>query len=79
MRIELKAKLSDMPGRLDKYQLIVGDDHLSLTYNYDIHSDRTGITSLLNDLSECGIQIKDVQTKQSSLEEIFVDLLEMKA
>ena len=76
MRIELKSALSDVPAKLDKYGLVPADDGMALTYSYDARGERTGITSLLNDLSENGIQISDVQTFQSSLEEIFVDLIE---
>ncbi|MEM7289953.1 MAG: ABC transporter ATP-binding protein [Pseudomonadota bacterium] len=76
MRIELKSMIADMPTKLDKYGLVPSDDRMALTYTYDARGERTGITSLLNDINASGIQIADVQTFQSSLEEIFVDLLE---
>ena len=44
-------------------------------YSYDTNADRTGITKLLSDLSGAGLQMSDLQTRQSSLEEIFVDLV----
>ena len=48
---------------------------MSLTYTYDTRAERTGITRLLQDLAETGITLRDIQTKESSLEEIFVDLV----
>jgi ABC-2 type transport system ATP-binding protein len=46
-----------------------------LTYTYDTKSERTGITALLKDLSDAGIRFNDLQTRQSSLEDIFVTLV----
>ena len=46
-----------------------------MTYNYDTKGDRTGITSLLSDLRGAGIRISDLDTRQSSLEDIFVSLV----
>jgi ABC-2 type transport system ATP-binding protein len=48
---------------------------MELVYTYDTQSERTGITTLLGDLSQAGIRFRDLQTKQSSLEEIFVGLV----
>ena len=76
MRIELKSEVADIPAHLDKYKLVPAEDRMALTYHYDIRGERTGITSLLNDLSKSNILISDIQTYQSSLEEIFVDLVE---
>ena len=78
MRIDLRSELKTVPQRLMKYGLQQSQDRMSLTYQYDVRGERTGITSLLNDLSESNILIRDVQTFQSSLEEIFVDLVEAK-
>lgn len=78
MLIELKSRLTNIPQHLEKYDLSASDDGLALTYTYDVRGERTGITSLLNDLSESNILISDIQTFQSSLEEIFVDLVEAK-
>ena len=47
-----------------------------MTYTYDVNSERTGITGLLNDLQAAGLQMRDVQTQQSSLEDIFVGLVQ---
>ncbi len=75
MRIELQAPLETVPDSLSGYELHRGEDGCSLTYTYDTQADRTGITALLNDLNKAEIRIRDVQTDQSSLEEIFVDLV----
>jgi ABC-2 type transport system ATP-binding protein len=48
---------------------------MALVYTYDTQSERTGITALLGDLNRAGIRFKDLHTKQSSLEEIFVNLV----
>ena len=45
-------------------------------YSYDVKADRTGITKLLSDVSRAGLVLRDLQTKQSSLEEIFVNLVQ---
>jgi ABC-2 type transport system ATP-binding protein len=65
----------DIPDVLSHYKLELGADKDSLIYTYDIHSDRTGITKLLADLASTGLVLRDLQTQQSSLEDIFVDLV----
>ena len=75
MRIELQAPLDAVPDSLSGYELDRAEDGCSPTYTYDTQADRTGITALLNDLNKAEIRIRDVQTNQSSLEEIFVDLV----
>ncbi len=75
MRIDLQAPLDDLPDGLSGYELERAEDGSFLTYTYDTQADRTGITALLNDLGKAGIRIRDVQTQQSSLEQIFVDLV----
>ncbi len=76
--IELKEPADQLPTKLKKLPLELNSDGLSLTYTYDINADASGITSLLQDLKEEGLQMKDLQTTQSSLEEIFVDLVSRK-
>jgi len=73
--LELNKKLEDLPADFDDYNLEVSDDGMQLIYTYDIHMDRTGITSLLSRLSDKGIRFRDLDTKQSSLEDIFVTLV----
>ncbi|MCR9137760.1 MAG: ABC transporter ATP-binding protein [Alphaproteobacteria bacterium] len=75
MRIDLQAPLDELPENLSNYELERAEDGTYLTYVYDTQADRTGITALLNDLGDAGIRIRDVQTQQSSLEQIFVDLV----
>jgi ABC-2 type transport system ATP-binding protein len=75
MRIDLHAPVGEIPGSLARYGLERSPDGLSLTYVYDRAAAHTGITSLLNDIREAGLGLRDVQTTQSSLEQIFVDLL----
>ena len=53
-------------------------DGSELTYTYDRHGQRTGITTLLAELSQAGIRFKDLQTRQNSLEDIFVGLVRRK-
>ncbi len=75
MMIELHKPLKSIPDNLSSYQLELVEDGRQLVYQYDVSSERTGITALLKDLNVSGISLKDIQTKQSSLEEIFVDLV----
>ena len=74
--MELGAALSAVPDGLGDYDLSLQDDGRELVYTYDTQGDGTGITRLLSALSDKGIRVRDVRTEQSSLEEIFVDLVE---
>ena len=65
-----------VPSQLANYSLVLSADGSALTYTYDTNSERTGITGLLNDLQAAGLQMRDVQTQQSSLEDIFVGLVQ---
>ncbi len=73
LKIELIEPVSAVPDALSKYGLRLEEGHL--VYTYDTSLDRTGITSLLADLQTAGLQMSDLQTQQSSLEEIFVSLV----
>jgi ABC-2 type transport system ATP-binding protein len=75
LRIDLATAAHDIPAALAKYDLHRAPDGQSLTYTYDTKGPRTGITTLLNDLQDAGLQMKDLQTQQSSLEDIFVGLV----
>ena len=79
MTVELQAPLDAIPDSLAGYDLILADDRHSLTYAYDRTAERTGIVSLLRDLSASGLTLRDVQTRQKSLEDIFVDLVREEA
>ena len=73
--IELQTPLKAIPKALAKYKLERSADGGELTYTYDSSAERTGITSLLTDLTGAGLRFKDIQTSQSSLEDIFVSLV----
>jgi ABC-2 type transport system ATP-binding protein len=71
----LQQSLDAIPPQLQSYNLELADAGTCLIYTYDTHAERTGITALLGTLNEAGIKFKDLQTTQSSLEDIFVDLV----
>jgi len=73
--IELKQPIDRIPDALGAYNLEPSEDGSQLTYTYDPDVERTGITALLQSLNEVGISLKDLQTSESSLEEIFVRLV----
>jgi len=75
LTIELQAPLKSIPKALTKYKLERSEDGETLTYTYDTAAERTGITSLLTDLTAAGLRFKDISTSQSSLEDIFVSLV----
>jgi ABC-2 type transport system ATP-binding protein len=75
LTLQLQQKLDGIPAALSAYNLSLSDDGTELTYTYDTQAEKTGITGLLADLSAAGIGFTDLQTKQSSLEEIFVNLV----
>lgn len=76
LRVELQSPVVAVPDALAQYNLDIAEDGLVLVYTYDTKGDRTGITTLLNDLQKAGLKMADMQTQQSSLEEIFVGMLE---
>ncbi len=73
--IELKEPIIEIPISLKGKKLVLSDNGTSLTYTYDTTADATGITTLLNAISQAGLSLKDIVTSQSSLEDIFVDLV----
>jgi len=75
LRIDLSQPVDAIPESLSSFDLMRADDGASLTYTYDVRQKRTGITQLLTELQKAGLQLRDLQTKQSSLEEIFVGLV----
>lgn len=75
LRIDLREPVPAVPDALAPYALDLGSDGHSLTYHYDTKGDGTGITRLLQALAAEGLSLRDIQTTQSSLEEIFVDLV----
>ncbi|MEI4483801.1 MULTISPECIES: ABC transporter ATP-binding protein [unclassified Phyllobacterium] len=75
LRLQLSETRQDIPEALEKYGLELSQDGGELVYTYDTQKERTGITSLLKDLDKASVRFNDIQTKESSLEEIFVSLV----
>ena len=75
LQIDLQDEITTLPDSLSGYDLRLSADGRQLIYTYDTKAGRTGITGLLNDLSVAGLALRDLQTSQSSLEDIFVDLV----
>ena len=73
--LHLQKKLDAMPAELAGHPLTLAGDGTELVFTYDTQLERTGITALLSDLNRAGIQFRDLETKQSSLEDIFVGLV----
>lgn len=76
LHITLSKPLDAIPGSLGDFELSLSGDGSKLSYEYDTHADRTGITRLLSALSDAGISFSDLETDQSSLEQIFLSLVE---
>jgi ABC-2 type transport system ATP-binding protein len=75
LKLQLNQKLAVVPPELAAYNLTLAADGGELIYSYDTRSERTGITALLKALGDAGIRFRDLSTTQSSLEDIFVDLV----
>ncbi len=71
----LHDRLDAVPESLAAYGLEIGGDGQELIFTYDTHAERTGITGLLRDMSDAGLRFSDLNTTQSSLEDIFVDVV----
>ncbi len=75
LEVQLSEPLSEIPASLVSDALRLKEDGSALIYSYDTKSERTGITKLLADVAAAGLVLRDVVTRQSSLEDIFVDLV----
>ena len=75
LTIELTSKIKSIPKSLSSYDLKLLETGDEIIYNYKRTEEKTGITSLLLDLKKSGLQLSDLDTKQTSLEEIFVDMV----
>lgn len=75
LKLHLRNKLDAIPNKLNHYPLLLSVDGRTLVFTYDRQNERTGITALLDDLNAAGIVFTDLSTNQSSLEDIFVDLV----
>ncbi|MFN3622920.1 MAG: ABC transporter ATP-binding protein [Hyphomicrobium sp.] len=78
LTLQLSSPLAAIPPNLARHELELSGDGSSLTFNYDTRAGRTGITSLLDDMRSAGVGFTDLDTTQSSLEDIFVDLVRSK-
>ena len=74
--LDLRDQLSAVPETLSDYDLDLSENGMQLVYTFNTQGDRTGITSLMDDLKLAGIAFRDLNTTQSSLEDIFVNLVE---
>jgi len=74
--VDLRSPITDIPEDLKEFDLELSGDGQQLTYNFDTQGDRTGITALLQAVSAAGLGLKDLNTSQSSLEDIFVNLVQ---
>jgi ABC-2 type transport system ATP-binding protein len=79
MNIELKQAVTMIPESLSEWELELSADGRQLTYTYDPHNVRTGVTGLLDAIRDAGLSLQDVNTSQSSLEDIFVSLVKEKS
>lgn len=75
LEIQLDQPLTGLPEGVGGRDLTLSDDGMRITYDYDVRAARTGIARLLGDLSAAGVAVRDVSTKESNLEEIFLDLV----
>ena len=75
LTLELQNRMEQVPEGLSEFRVVLSDDGTQLIYEYDTQAERTGIARLMTALGEQGIILKDLQTNQSSLEDIFVKLL----
>ena len=78
LTVELQEKVSEIPKSLEKYQLSLANDNMALDYTYNVQAKQTGITTLLQDIKDAGLKLKDLKTEQSTLEKIFVSLVKEK-
>ena len=77
--LELYEPMATLPAELAARGLVLAPDGLSMSYDYDSHADRTGITRLMAELADKGVAVRDFATSQSSLEDIFMSLVEENA
>jgi ABC-2 type transport system ATP-binding protein len=75
LTIELQQKLDAVPAELSAYNLTLAADGHALVYSYEAQGERRGITRLFEELFRLNIRVRDIDTVQSSLEDIFVDLV----
>ena len=75
LSIELQEPAKKIPTSLSRFNLTLSNDGMQLNYIYDVRAQKTGIVDLLSELKKASFKLRDLQTSQSSLEEIFVNLV----
>jgi len=75
LTVELQKEINEIPNSLKKYNLVLGNNKMSLDYTYNLKEKKTGITDLLQDIKDTGLELRDIKTEQSNLEKIFVSLV----
>jgi ABC-2 type transport system ATP-binding protein len=75
LTLQVTEKLDAVPAALASFNMTLADEGHELVYEYDTAAERTGVATLLGELSKAGVRIRDLRTDQSSLEEIFVGLV----
>jgi ABC-2 type transport system ATP-binding protein len=75
LTLQLQRALQSIPPELGAYRLALAENGNELVYSYDARDEKTGIVALLENLNKAGIEFKDLQTTQTSLEDIFVSLV----
>ena len=75
LTVELQEKIKEIPNKLEKYNLTLGENQMSVDYIYNVKEKQTGITNLLQDLKDSGLKLGDLKTEQNTLEKIFVNLV----
>ena len=78
LTVELQEQVNEIPKSLEQYQLTLVNDNMALDYTYNVQAQQTGITTLLQDIKDAGLKLKDLKTEQSTLEKIFVSLVKEK-
>src|SRR5690606_28019515 len=73
--LRLGSTIPAIPEALSTYPLTLADDGRTLTFTYDARAERMGVTTLLNNMRDAGLVVTDLETRQSSLEDIFVGLV----
>jgi ABC-2 type transport system ATP-binding protein len=73
--LHLQKKVDAVPAELTRHPLTLSREGTELVFTYDTQAERTGVIALLSDISQAGIKFRDLETKQSSLEDIFVGLV----
>ena len=76
LTVELTEPISALPEALEGRDIVLSEDGLKVRYDYDTRADRSGIAHLLGEFADAGIAVRDLSTEQSSLEEVFLRLVE---